>query len=182
MGLLSDLLGKKSEKEIKNLFSDMEKKIKDAVKDGFKDGIKDESPKPEAPKPAGSSNAPVQAAEEERSDALWGELMPKDENQFDFKGTYTEYFEKIFREDFPEYGFTLNHPKYYSSDIYTFTKGGSKALVIELMKKSCSAQALRRDTLREGVPYLRFYTDCSDIGWWNARTYVVGKMREALKL
>ena len=36
MGLF-DLLGKKSEKEIKNIFSDMEKKIKDAVKDGFKE-------------------------------------------------------------------------------------------------------------------------------------------------
>ena len=108
--------------------------------------------------------------------------MPKDENQFDFKGTYTEYFEKIFREEFPEFSFTLSHPKYYSSDIYSFTKDGSKALVIELMKKNCSAKALRRETQREGVAYLRFYTDCSDIGWWNARTYVIGKMREALKL
>ncbi|MBR5981187.1 MAG: hypothetical protein IK035_04195 [Firmicutes bacterium] len=181
MGLF-DLLGKKSEKEIKNLFSDMEKKIKDAVKDGFKDGIKDESPKPAAAKPAETVSAPAAPAEEERSDALWGELMPKDENQFDFKGTYTEYFEKIFREDFPGCSFTLSHPKYYSSDIYTFTKDGSKALVIELMKKNCSAKALRRETQREGVPYLRFYTDCSDIGWWNARSYVVGRMREALKL
>ena len=181
MGLF-DLLGKKSEKEIKNLFSDMEKKIKDAVKDGFKDGLKDESPKPAAPKPAESATAPAAPAEEERSDELWGELMPKDENQFDFKGTYREYFEKIFTEEFPEYSFLLSHPKYYESDIYTFSKGGSKALVIELMKKSCSAQALRRQTLREGIPYLRFYTNCSDIGWWNARTYVIGKMREALKL
>jgi len=181
MGLF-DLLGKKSEKEIKNLFSDMEKKIKDAVKDGFKDGIKDESPKPAAPKPAETSYAPAAPAEEERSDELWGELMPKDENQFSFNGTYQEYFEKIFREEFPKYNFLLSHPKYYSSDIYTFSKDGSKALVIELMKKSCSAQALRRQTLREGIPYLRFYTNCSDIGWWNARTYVIGKMREALKL
>lgn len=179
MGLF-DLLGKKSEKEIKNLFSDMEKKIKDAVKDGFKDGIKDESPKPE-PKPAQTSNAAAAEPEQERSDALWGELMPKDENQFDFKGTYKEYFEKIFREDFSEYSFMLSHPKYYSSDIYTFSQDGSRKLVVELMKKSCEAQALRRETLREGVAYLRFYTDCSDQGWWNARTYVVGRIREALK-
>ena len=61
MGLF-DLLGKKSEKEIKNLFSDMEKKIKDAVKDGFKDGIKDEPPKPE-PKPAQTSPAPAESPE-----------------------------------------------------------------------------------------------------------------------
>ena len=106
--------------------------------------------------------------------------MPKDENQFSFNGTYKEYFEKIFTEEFPEYSFLLAHPKYYSSDIYTFSQGGSKKLVVELMKKRCEAQALRRETLREGIPYLRFYTDCSEIGWWNPRTYVIGKIREAL--
>ena len=179
MGLF-DLLGKKSEKEIKNIFSDMEKKIKDAVKDGFKDGIKDEPEKPAAAKPAETSSAPAQEAQEERSDELWGEIMPKDENQFAFKGTYKEYFEKIFAEDFPEYSFILSHPKYYSSDVYTFSQGGSKKAVVELMKKSCSAQALRRDTLKEGLGYARFYVDCSDQGWWNARTYVVGKIKEAL--
>ena len=66
MGLF-DLLGKKSEKEIKNLFSDMEKKIKDAVKDGFKDGIKDESPKPAAAKPAETASAPAAPAETGRN-------------------------------------------------------------------------------------------------------------------
>ena len=108
---LFDLLGKKSEKEIKDLFSGMEKKIKDAVKDGFKDGIRNDSPKPAAPKPVETSYTAAAEPEQERSDALWGELMPKDENQFAFKGTYKEYFEKIFREEFPEYSFMLNHPK-----------------------------------------------------------------------
>ena len=174
MGLLSQLLGKKTESAIKDLLNDTEKKIKAAVKDGFKD---DPAPKPAA-KPA--ETAPAQAAEQERSDALWGEIMPKDENQFSFNGTYKEYFEKIFTEEFPEYSFLLAHPKYYSSDIYTFSQGGSKKLVVELMKKRCEAQALRRETLREGIPYLRFDTDCSEIGWWNPRTYVIGKIREAL--
>ena len=179
MSLLSDLLGKKSEKDLKNLFGDVEKKLKDAVGEGFKDGLKDNSaPKPAA-KPAAPA-APAQETVEERSDALWGEIMPKDENQFSFNGTYKEYFEKIFTEEFPEYRFLLSHPKYYSSDIYTFSQGGDKKLVIELMQKRCEAQALRRETQREGIPYLRFYTDCSDIGWWNARTYVTGKIREAL--
>ena len=178
MGLF-DLLGKKSEKEIKNIFS-IEKKIKDAVKDGFKDGLKEDSPKPDVPKPAEASSASAAEPEQERSDALWGELMPKDENQFDFNGTYKEYFEKIFTEEFSEYSFMLSHPKYYSSDIYTFSQGGSKKLVVELMKKRCEAQALRRETLREGVGYVRFYIDCSEIDWWNARTYVIGKISEAL--
>ena len=112
MGLLSQLLGKKTESAIKDLLNDTEKKIKAAVKDGFKD---DPAPKPAA-KPA--ETAPPQAAEQERSDALWGEIMPKDENQFSFNGTYKEYFEKIFTEEFPEYSFLLAHPKYYSSLLY----------------------------------------------------------------
>ncbi len=177
MGLLSQLLGKKTESALKGLLNDTEKKIKDAVKDGFKDGLKDDpAPKPDAAPAA----APVQEAAEERSDALWGEIMPKDENQFSFNGTYKEYFEKIFTEEFADYSFMLAHPKYYSSDIYTFSQSGEKKLVVELMKKRCEAQALRRETQREGIPYLRFYTDCSEIGWWNARTYVIGKIREAL--
>ena len=175
MGLLSQLLGKKTESAIKDLLNDAEKKIRDGIKDGFKE----DSPKPAAAKPAEAS-AHAAEPEQERSDALWGEIMPKDENQFSFNGTYKEYFEKIFMEEFSEYSFMLAHPKYYSSDIYTFSQGGSKKLVVELMKKSCDAQALRRETQREGIPYLRFYTNCSDIGWWNARTYVIGKIREAL--
>ena len=175
MGLLSQLFGKKTESAIKDLLNDAEKKIRDGIKDGFKE----DSPKPAAAKPAEAS-AHAAEPEQERSDALWGEIMPKDENQFSFNGTYKEYFEKIFTEEFSEYSFMLAHPKYYSSDIYTFSQGGSKKLVVELMKKSCDAQALRRETQREGIPYLRFYTNCSDIGWWNARTYVIGKIREAL--
>ncbi len=186
MGLLSDLLGKKAGSAVKDLLNDAEKKIKDAVKDGVKDGIfdgvKDETGLDlnKAEEKAEAVAAAVQEAAEERSDALWGEIMPKDENQFSFKGTYRQYFEGIFKEEFPEYSFMLTHPQYYDSDVYSFTKGGEKKLVIELMQKKCDARKLRRDTQREGIPYLRFYTDCSDQGWWNARSYVIGKMRGAL--
>ncbi len=182
MGLLSDLLGKKAGSAVKDLLNDAEKKIKDAVKDGVKDGIKDgikEETGIDLDKAEEKAEAAAAAAEE-RADALWGEIMPKDENQFSFKGTYRQYFEGIFKEEFPEYSFMLTHPQYYDSDVYSFTKGGEKKLVIELMQKKCDARKLRRDTQREGIPYLRFYTDCSDQGWWNARSYVIGRMKEAL--
>ena len=175
MGLLSKLLGNNASSALKSVMDDAEKKVREIMKEAEKA----DTPKSSAEKPAAPA-APVQEAAEERADALWGEIMPKDENQFDFKGTYKEYFEKIFAEEFSEYSFMLSHPKYYSSDIYTFSKGGSKKLVVELMKKSCDAQALRRETQREGIPYLRFYTNCSDQGWWNARSYVTGRIREAL--
>ena len=175
MGLLSKLLGeanKKAEKSALDFLKNVAKKIESS----------EGSQKPQqtaAPQPAASYAAAE--PEPERSDALWGEIMPKDENQFSFKGSYREYFEGIFRSEFADLSFELSHPQYYESDIYTFTQAGAKVLVIELMKKSCAANKLRRDTQRSGVPYLRFYTNCSDIGWWNARTYVVNRIKEALR-
>ena len=171
MGLLSKLLGGNLNSAVKQVMDAAEQKLKD---------IEKAEKKPEAAAAQAHESAAVPEIREERSDALWGEIMPKDENQFSFKGTYRAYFEDIFNAEFPAYSFMLTHPQYYDSDVYSFTKGGEKKLVIELMQKKCDARKLRRDTLREGVPYLRFYTDCSDQGWWNARSYVIGKMKEAL--
>ena len=173
MGLLSKLLGndsKKAENAALDFLKNVAKKINDSADDK----------KPQAAKPAAQPASAAPEPEPERADALWGEIMPKDANQFDFKGSYQEYFEDIFRSEFADLSFDLTHPQYYNSDIYSFTKAGAKVLVIELMSRKCEANKLRRDTLRSGVPYLRFYTDCSDIGWWNARTYVVNRMKEAL--
>lgn len=170
---------------LSKLFGEGNQKVENAAKDFLKNVAKKigeaEANKPQpAPAQQPAAQAPAAPIQPERSDALWGEIMPKDENQFSFSGTYQEYFESIFRSEFADLSFTLSHPQYYDSDIYTFTKAGNTVLVIELMKKSCAAQKLRRDTLRSGVPYLRFYTNCSDIGWWNARTYVINRMKEAL--
>ena len=173
MGLLSKILGsgsKKAENAAVDFLKSVAKKIGESTDDK----------KPQAaPAPAKPAEA-APAAEAERSDMLWGEIMPKDENQFSFNGSYQEYFEGIFRSEFADLSFELTHPQYYRSDIYSFRQAGAKVLVIELMSGKCSANKLRRDTQRSGIPYLRFYTDCSDIGWWNARTYVIGRMKEAL--
>ena len=175
MGLLSKILGasgKKAESAAADFLKDVMKKV----------GEQTEQRKAAAPAPA-KTEAPAAASEpaaEERSDSLWGEIMPKDENQFSFNGTYKAYFEQIFRTEFAAYPFTLTHSQYYDSDVYSFTKNGEKVLVVELMRTNCDATKLRRDTLRAGVPYLRLYIDCSEIGWWNARTYVVDRIRKAI--
>lgn len=173
MGLLSKLLGAES-KKVENAAVDFLKNIAKKV------GESADEKKPQAAQPSPAPAPAAAPAEQERSDALWGEIMPKDDNQFSFPGSYREYFEQIFRGEFADLSFELTHPQYYKSDIYNFTQNGGKVLVIELMSGKCTANKLRRDTQRAGIPYLRFYTDCSDIGWWNAKTYVIGCMKKAL--
>ena len=110
----------------------------------------------------------------------WGERMPDEPNQFNYPGSYREYFEEIFREDFPELTFYREqNPKSSRASSYTFYRGAQKVLVIELVGQGCDVYLLRRNCEREGMPYLRFWYDHD--GWWNARSYVVKRMREAMQ-
>ncbi len=106
--------------------------------------------------------------------------IPAEENQYNYNGTYEQYFEHVFAQDFPEYRYEKSYIDDYGKHrvIYTFCNGAAKALVIELMTESCSATKFRNDCIRAGVPYLRFYYDHD--GWWNTRSYVTGRMRGAL--
>ena len=108
----------------------------------------------------------------------WGETMPDEENQFSFNGRYNQYFETVFREAFPEYGLNVEQPRGRDCTIFTFTQGGRVALIVEVMSQSSSAQALRRNCRANGTPYLRFYHNHE--GWWNTRSYVVTRVRNAL--
>ena len=62
---------------------------------------------------------------------------------------------------------------------FTFTQGGRKALVVEIMSESSASQKLKNQCAAEGVPYLRFYHDHP--GWWNTRSYVVRRVTDALR-
>ncbi len=108
----------------------------------------------------------------------WGKQMPAEENQFNYNGTYTEYFEHIFSEEFPSVQFTASQGMNAANPIYSFFSNGKKVLIVELKSESSSAQRFRIAAEKEGVPYLRFYYDHS--GWWNTRSYVVGRMRKIL--
>ena len=49
---------------------------------------------------------------------------------------------------------------------------------IAMLGQSSAAYKIRRDCLRQGIPYLRYYYDHE--GWWNTRAYVTQRTRAAL--
>jgi hypothetical protein len=106
----------------------------------------------------------------------WGELMPDEENQYNSGLDYLSYFRKIFAEDFAEY--TIEEGEYYGLRNFSFMKDGEKALVVELLPGKSNAQGMRKACRASGTPYLRFYYDVE--GWWNARAYVVQRIKGAL--
>lgn len=113
-----------------------------------------------------------------RAGDSWGDEMPAEENQFSFAGSYIQYFETVFREDFPAYRVSEDRENAARKTAFTLWNGDRKALVVEVMSERCSSRKLRRSAEAEGVPYLRFYFDHH--GWWNTRSYVAGRIRRAL--
>ncbi len=172
MGLFSKLFGgdKDAEKAVRDLFK----------------GLVNEAQKQEnAPKPAAETPAPAAAPSavhtaSAASNDPYGEEMPAEPNQYNFNGTYVQYFEGIFQTEFPAYRLTKETPKYSKGTIFTFWNGDAKALVVELLPSSSDAKKLRKICRGTGVPYLRYYYDANDIGWWNIRSYVVERTRKAL--
>lgn len=130
-----------------------------------------------APRPA--NQTPDYALEETPIGRSWGERMPNEPNQYNYTGTYREYFEDIFSRDFPAWRVTRSfNPYSEKSTAYTFFDESRTVLVVELVSCRSNLQRLRRDCGRKGIPYLRFYYDYH--GWWNARSYVVNRINAAL--
>jgi len=128
-----------------------------------------------------SQPAPVQTeqmAEPSPSGWSWGEEMPDEENQYSYSGSYGDYFSHVFSEEFPDLRIERAIVSSGRSEIFTLWNGGDKKLVVELLSRNSSAEKLRRDCRREGVPYLRFYYDYH--GWWNTRSYVAERSRKAM--
>lgn len=127
------------------------------------------------------SNPPVQSKSGKSSPSgfSWGETMPDEENQFNFRGSYVEYFDGIFRTEFPQYRLECEVPR-KKATVFTFYSGAQKALVVELLASSSASKKLRMNCAEQGIPYLRFYYDHH--GWWNTRSYVITRTRNALKL
>jgi len=108
----------------------------------------------------------------------WGENMPDEENQFNYNGTFWEYFENIFRSDFSHLRFEKKELNPSKRFVYTFYSGEAIVLVVELMSQSCAAYMYKNDCEKSGIPYRRFYHDHD--GWWNTREYVIKRMQDAL--
>lgn len=145
---------------------------------------KDEQPARPAAAPAQkpwaapSQNAP-QPEPEGPSGVSWGERMPNEPNQYNYYGTFWEYFEDIFQREFAEYRVTRReNPRAVSVYTYTFAKGEGSCLVVELMSRRNDVHKVRDDCRKQGIPYLRFYYDVD--GWWNTRAYVTDRIGKAL--
>ena len=109
----------------------------------------------------------------------WGERMPNEPNQYNYPGTYREYFEDIFSTEFADLtAYREPNPRSSKASAYSLFRGTQKVLVIELLSRSCDVYQVRNACRKSGTPYLRFYYDYD--GWWNARSYVVNRIRKAL--
>ena len=160
MGLLSDLFNK-----VKKGIDEIENAI---------DGDKDQSdPAYTAPT---VDEAPAAPSYDNGGDSYY-DRIPDEECQYNYSGSYIQYFEMIFREDFPAYDFT-SEQKWGEATVFTLTKDGKTALVVELLRETSGAKKIRSDCAAAGIPYLRFYYNHE--GWWNARSYVVNRVKAAL--
>ncbi|MBP5256640.1 MAG: hypothetical protein J6Z80_06265 [Clostridia bacterium] len=173
MGFLSKLFGGDADKE---------KAALDLLK-SIMGGAQEKQEKKQTAETGPAADAPVEPKQERpvyagESGFSWGDDMPDEENQYNYGGTYQQYFENIFRSDFAGVEFRKEEVDPGRRIAYTFYKNGGKALVVELMTDKSDARKLRESCRKEGVPYLRFYFDHD--GWWNTRKYVVSRMQKVL--
>ena len=184
MGLFSKLLGDAGA-ELEKALDEAGKALGEAAK---KAGITEndikkavESAKAEkASAPAQAAKAAEKSADEDLgpSGFSWGPTMPDEPNQYNFDGTYKQYFEGIFKSEFGSFKITREKGYGGNTTVYRFYEGDKQALVVELMPSKSSSRALRENCRKQGIPYRRFYIDYE--GWWNTRTYVITRMNEAL--
>ena len=173
MNLFSKLFGEKAGKDVANALEELMKAAADGKK---KSG--DEPKKPEEPAKPEQTAAPEPEEYDGPSGNSWGPRMPDEPNQYNYKGTYLEYFREIFNTEFPGYTVDEEVSKYGKTRVFKFKKDGRTALVVELLSQKCEAKALRAQCRRDNIPYLRYYFDYE--GWWNTRSYVIERTQKAL--
>lgn len=156
----------------------------------------DQNKRTAPPRPA--PPAPPRPADQVQGNRSWGETMPAEPNQFNYRGKYYEYFAELFENEFPGYRIVESHkdnPRYNprraqgrwsltteererKTTVFAFMNGQDTELIVELMHEHCEDRSLRTACFKNRIPYLRFYYDHP--GWWNTRSYVVGRVRDAL--
>ena len=170
MGLFSNLFGGgKDTDAAKRFVNDLLKNVQNT-----QSPAQQPSPPP-APSSPAASPRPVNNTP---SGFSWGEDMPSEDNQFNFNGSYQQYFENIFLTDFSDYEIRLSLAPYTRMPCYTFIKNGRTALVVELFSEKSQACTIRNDCRKKLIPYLRYYIDHH--GWWNTRQYVISRTKSAL--
>ena len=181
MGLFSNLFGNDG-KEIDKAFG----KLKDIADDlsGVKYPDEDEKRLMNNQSPvSGNTNvqntcysapAPVSGP----SGESWGPVMPSEENQFNSGLRYQDYFTKVFNEASSAYQIDKEDARNGSAALFTFSQGGVKKLVVEVISSGSSPHKVRNDCRKQGIAYLRYYYDYD--GWWNTRSYVISRTSKAL--
>ena len=170
MSLFSKLFGNDKEAE---------KTAKDLLGGIFGGNNAKPSEKPAESRPSSSYDSTPAVNEPEPdgpSGFSWGPKMPAEENQYNYNGTFTQYFESIFASAFSQYRY--DKEKFDKRYVYTFYNGGNKALVIELLSQSNAVYKYRNDCAKAGIPYTRFYYDHE--GWWNTKEYVIKRINDAM--
>ena len=173
MGLFSKLLGENS--ELAELLND----VANVIKQQSVNLRESEKTETETTYQADTSQSYGDKIDEGEYGFSWGPVMPDEENQYNFNGTYKEYFDDVFRKEFPEYYVECTDVNNGRTTVFTLWDGKRKALVVELLSRKSSAYKLRSDCKGAGIPYLRFYYDYH--GWWNTREYVISRSRAAIQ-
>ena len=130
-----------------------------------------------------------------------GRPIPQGNNQFNYPGPYYKYFMDIFRQNFPGYDIkegAVPNPRFTrqpdsrapfalrtcererNQTVYSFRRGNAIELIVQVVHSKFTDDNMRRTCERTFVPYLRFYYD--HYGWFNERSYVVSRVRDALAL
>jgi len=109
----------------------------------------------------------------------WGEVMPPEENQYNYSGPYYRYFEEVFRSAFPDCAITSEKAPYSDRYTFTFVCTGRTVLIVEVLPDNSSVYATREKCRKEGIGYTRFYHNHH--GWWNTREYVIKRATEAMR-
>ena len=170
MGLFSKFLGKE-------LGEAQAKKLEDAGAQLLGKLLGGEAPA-KTPQAQQSAQQFAQQRTAEKETASFYDEIPNEENSFSFNGPYQAYFRKVFAEEFPAWQITEAEAPHGRGTVFTFSQGGARALVVEVMSESCSSGRVRRDCANAGIGYLRYYYDHE--GWWNTRSYVAERTRKAL--
>ncbi len=173
MGLFSKLFGEAAGKAAQDMINSLGNAAKEAQKNQGTSNTANSSGNTFY----GNQTAQTAQAEESGPSGFsWGPNMPAEENQFNFNGAYHVYFENIFKENFSDC--TVEKINDRGVYVFNFTRGGQKALVVELLTQNSGRYKLRNECRKSGTPYLRYYVDHD--GWWNTKAYVIERTRKAL--
>ncbi|MBQ6674801.1 MAG: hypothetical protein IJM75_01600 [Ruminococcus sp.] len=172
MGLLGKLFGDDDlDKKAKGFFDSLVGSVQNKPQNNNTQNTEQSYYAAPSPAPAAAQNGP--------SGFSWGDTMPNEENQFNSGLTYDAYFEKVYREDFPEYRVTKQMSRTGKCCVFTFERDGRVCLKVEVLSQSSAPYKIRQECLQSGIGYTRFYHNHH--GWWNTRRYVDERTRNAIK-